>query len=139
MTDPPRSDRVAYSDSVAFIYDALKEENGSTEVSPFRTFKDIFMFAVFLGFRKGVRQKLPAGPKKTIRLDVFTREDKDLLYSVALVDTQSVEILESPANIVAIIEEYAQVGIYDLQSELLNKGGRALWNLVSLVSVQVDT
>ncbi|GHG32637.1 hypothetical protein GCM10017784_27730 [Deinococcus indicus] len=134
MTEAFRSDRVAYSESVSDIYDTLREDSGSIEVSPFRTFKDIFMFAVFLGFKKGVRQKMPSGPKKTIRLEVFSREDQDLLRAVALASDGSPEVLRSPSEVITIIEEYAHAGIYDLKTELLGQGGKVLWNLLELVN-----
>lgn len=137
MTEAFRSDRVAYSESVSNIYDTLREDSGSIEVSPFRTFKDIFMFAVFLGFKKGVRQKLPSGSRKTIRLEVFTREDQDLLRAVALAEAGSPEILRSLPEIITIIEEYAHAGVYDLKTELLGQGGKVLWNLVELVSPDI--
>lgn len=137
MTDAFRSDRVAYSESVSSIYETLREDSGSVEVSPFKTFKDVFMFSVFLGFKKGVRQKLPPGPKKTIRLEVFTREDQDLLRAVALAEAGSPEILRSLSEVITIVEEYAHSGIYDVQTELLEKGGKTLWNLIEMVSTEI--
>lgn len=134
MTDVSRSDRIAYPETVSAIYDALKEESGSIEVSPFKTFKDIFMFAVLLGFNKGVRHPLPSGSKKTIRLEVFTRQDRELLQAVAVAEAGSLEILNSPSSVISIVEEYGHTGIHDLQAELLNRDGKSLWNLVSLVS-----
>lgn len=136
MIDAFRSDRVAYSESVSNIYDILREDSGSVEVSPFKTFKDIFMFAVFLGFKKGVRQRLPPGPKKTIRLEVFTREDQDLLRAVAVAEAGSPDIMRSLPEIITIIEEYAHAGIHDVQTELLDKGGKTLWNLTTMVSTE---
>lgn len=133
MTEASRSDRVAYAESVSSIYDSLREEGSNVEASPFKTFKDVFMFAAFLGFNKRVRQKLPPGNRKTIRLEVFTREDRDLIQAIAIADSGSIDILRNFSEIVVIVEEYANAGIYDLQAELLKKDGKALWNLVELV------
>lgn len=128
-----RSERVNIDESVMQIYKDLTEES-SIETSPFKTYKDVFMFAVLCGYRKGERRKLPGGKKTTIRREVFTEDDFILLKAIALSHTRDVNVLLQLGDILTIAEEYAHAGIYDLEADLLGQGGRALWNLVGMLS-----
>lgn len=134
MAEPEisRSDRVSIDDSVIHIYKALTEDS-SIELSPFRTYKDVFMFAVMLGYRKGERRELLNGKKHTIRREVFSETDFLFLKVAAIAHARDVNILLDLRDILTIAEEYAHAGIYDLEADLLRQGGRALWNLVGLL------
>jgi len=131
--EPSRSDRVNIDDSVIHIYKDLTEDP-NIEQSPFRTYKDVFMFATSLGYRRGNRRQLPAGKKHTIRREVFTENDFTLLKAIAIATTGDVDVLLQLGDILTIAEEYAHTGIYDLKAYLLDQGGRSLWNLVDLLS-----
>ena len=128
-----RTDRVNIDDSVMQIYDELTEDP-SMEQSPFKTNKDVFMFAACLGYANGSRRQLPAGKKHTIRREVFTENDFTVLKAVAIATTSGVDVLLQLGDILTIAEEYAHAGIYDLRSHVLDQGGRPLWNLVDLAS-----
>jgi dnd system-associated protein 4 len=136
MTDTgsSRSDRVGIDETVVHIYKALTEDQ-SIEQAPFRTMKDIFMLAVCLGYQKGVRRDAPSGAKTTIRKEVFSERDFILLKAIAIATTGDVEVLQQQSNILTIAEEYAQVGIHDVNAYLLDQSGRPLWNLVELVNL----
>ncbi|GAB4190327.1 MAG: hypothetical protein OHK0022_02970 [Roseiflexaceae bacterium] len=125
-----RTDRVYIDDSVMEIYDALTE--GSVEQAPFRTFKDVFMLAVVLGYRRGLRQAAPTSAKRTIRKEVFTDNDYYLLKAIAIATTGDVAVLMHPGQILTLAEEYAQVGIHEIKAELIDQSGRPLWNLLNI-------
>ncbi len=128
-----RTDRVNIDESVMHIYDELTQ-HPSIEESPFKTNKDVFMFAVFLGYANGNRRQLSAGKKHTIRMEVFTESDFSILKAVAIATTKGVDVLLKLGDVLTIAEEYAHVGIHELKSSLLDQGGRPLWNLVDVVS-----
>ena len=127
-----RTDRVNIDDSVMHIYAELTEDP-SIEQSPFKTNKDLFMFATCLGYANSSRRHLPAGKKHTIRREVFTESDFTVLKAIAIATTSGVDVLLQLGDILTIAEEYAHAGIYDLKSYLLQQGGRPLWNLVGLL------
>lgn len=132
-TEPSRSDRVNIDDSVAPIYKQLVDGSNNEE-APFRTMKDVFMFAALLGYRQGRRRSLSTGKKITIRRDVLTENDFTLLKTLALAETSDVNVLQDLGKILTIAEEYAHAGIHELKAYLLDQGGQPLWNLVELVN-----
>jgi len=56
-----------------------------------------------------------------------------LLKSIAIGETGDVIVLSNVGEVLTIAEEYAHAGILELKDELLDRGGKPLWNLVSLV------
>lgn len=137
MIEPeqPRKERVLIDESVAEIYRELRADaNSQPEQSPFATNKDIFMLAACLGYRSGRRQVLPSGKKLDIRESVFLESDLAILKAIAIADTGDVEVLSQPGDILRIAEEYAQAGILDVRSYLLDEAGRPLWNLVAFLT-----
>jgi dnd system-associated protein 4 len=130
-----RGDRINISDSVIDIYKQLTE-NSSAEESPFVTYKDVFMFAMCLGSRTTPRQKLPSGKKHQIRRDIFTAGDFAFINAVAIAETGDVQVLSRLDEVLTIAEEYAQAGIYEMKSQLLEQRGRPLWNLIERLTIQ---
>jgi dnd system-associated protein 4 len=128
-----RSDRVNIDEAVIGIYHQLTE-GSSIEQAPFKMLKDVFMLAVAVGYRRGTRQPAPSTTRHTIRKEVFSDNDYQLLKAIAIATTGDVEVLLSQANVLTIAEEYAQVGIHEVKAELLDQPGGALWNLVEIVS-----
>lgn len=129
-----RKDRVNIDDDVIGIYHELtsKAEEGG-ELAPFRTHKDVFMLAVVLGYRRDMRRPAPSGAKHTIRREVFSEEDYQLLEAIAVATTGDVNVLLNQGAILTIAEEYAQAGIHDVKAELLDQGGQPLRNLVAML------
>jgi dnd system-associated protein 4 len=133
MTEPEiKRDTVAIDESVHEIYKQLTE--GSDPVSvPFRTMKDVFMWAAFLGYRKGERRPL-AGKRVTIfRWAQFIEQlDIPLLKALAIADQADVKVILSQNEILTIAEEYANAGIHELRASILDEPGQPLWNLVRM-------
>ena len=128
-----RSDRVIIDEALHPIYKELTD-GASPEQSPFPTMKDVFMLAVTLGYRKGTRHKAPPSSKVTIRRDVFKDNDLLLLKAIAIAETGDVDVLLREGEILMIAEEFAQAGIHEVKSHLLDQPGRPLWNLMNLLA-----
>ena len=127
-------DTVNIDESLHEIYQQLTE--GADPISvPFRTMKDVFMWAVSLGFQRGERRPL-SGKRVTIfRWAQFTSQaDIPLLKAVALADRSEVDILLEHEEILSIAEEYANAGIHDLRTSVLDDYSQPLWNLTNLIA-----
>jgi dnd system-associated protein 4 len=128
-------DTVAIDEAIHEIYKQLTEGNDPVNV-PFRTMKDIFMWAACLGYRRGERRPL-AGKRVTIfRWAQFAPQtDVPLLKALAIAASGDVNVLLSQDEILTIAEEYANTGIHELRASMLDEYGQPLWNLIgSLVS-----
>lgn len=129
-----RTDRVYIDESGSDVYRQLKSgANAQPEDAPFETFKDIFMLAACLGFRNRRRIRTNKVDSE-FRVSVFTEDDLSILKALAIAETGDVDVLTRDGEILAIAEEYANAGIYEVKAYLLDEGGRSLWNLVSLVN-----
>ncbi len=135
MNDIKGSDRVSIEDAVHDIYKLLSERSGqSPETEPFILMKDVFMWAVALGVKKGKRRPLQGGKEQIFRWDQFSQDvDVPALKIIALAETSDAEILLQEDQILRIAEEYANEGIRELKNELLDQPGEALWNLVNIL------
>lgn len=129
-------DTVAIDEGVHNIYKQLTEGNDIVNV-PFRTMKDVFMWAAILGYRNGERRSI-TGKKLTIfRWAQFSSQtDVPLLKALAIADDGNVDILTSQNEILIIAEEYANAGIHELRASVLDEYGQSLWNLVGTINAQ---
>jgi hypothetical protein len=93
------------------------------------------MMAVCYGFNKDSREPSPGSSSHTIRLDVFTEDDKMLLNAIAIATTGDVDVLMQKSKILTIAESYAQTGIIEVRYNLLDQPGLPLWNLVGIMKV----
>ena len=128
-----RSDRVYIDESGSDVYRQLKSgANAQPEDAPFETFKDLFMLAACLGFRNGRRIRTHK-PDSEFRVSVFSEDDLAILKALVIAETGDVDVLIRDGEILAIAEEYANAGIYEVKAYLIDEGGRPLWNLVDLL------
>ncbi len=133
MADDIR-DTVSIDETAHGIYKQLTEGTNILSV-PFRTMKDVFMWAVCLGVQQG--KKMPLATK---RVTVFrwaqfdSQTDVPLLKAIAIAETGDVNILLKRNDILNAVEEYANAGIYDLRDSLIGEFGQPLWNLVDTLS-----
>jgi dnd system-associated protein 4 len=125
---------VAIEETVHEIYKQLTEGN-DVESVPFRTMKDLFMWAVCLGYQQNKRRPLTGKRQTIFRWAQFTPQiDIPLLKAIAIADKGDLSVLLSQDEILNIAEEYANAGIYDLRDAVLDEFGQPLWNLVSIIS-----
>lgn len=129
-------DTVAIDEAVHDIYKQLTEGNDPLSV-PFRTMKDVFMWAACLGYQRGERRPL-AGKRVTIfRWAQFLPQlDVPLLKALAIAECEDTGVLLSQEDVIAIAEEFANCGIHELRSVVLLQQGQPIWNLVGLTSSQ---
>jgi dnd system-associated protein 4 len=137
MTESDASrDTVAIDESVHEIYKQLTEGNDPVSV-PFRTMKDVFMWAAMLGYRKGGRRSLTGKRTVIFRWTQFIEQvDIPLLKALAIVDSEDVNVIANQNEILSIAEEYANAGIHELRASVVNEPGQPLWNLVRLTQSQ---
>jgi dnd system-associated protein 4 len=135
MTDIVNSrETVAIDEAAHEIYKQLTEGSNPLEV-PFKTMKDLFMFATCLGVKLGIRRSLNSKKLTVFRWAQFdSQTDIPLLKAIAIADTDDVSVLLRRNDILTISEEYANAGIYELRASLLEEYGQPLWNLVVLLS-----
>lgn len=135
MSEVKGSDRVSIEKKVHELYIELSRQSKSgLEDAPFILMKDVFMWSVALGVEKGKRRELSGTKEQIFRWDQFSQDlDIPVLKTIALAETGDVEVLIDEANILRIAEEFANEGIWELKSRILDKQGKALWNLVDEV------
>ncbi|SRR5258708_40246501 len=118
------------------IYKELTESSNPLE-APFKTMKDVFMFATCLGVKLGIRRSLNSKKLTVFRWAQFdSQTDIPLLKAIAIAENSDVSVLLRRNDILTIAEEYANAGIYELRASLLEEYGQPLWNLVSILSPQ---
>jgi len=126
-------DAVAVDEAIHEIYRQLIEGNDPVSV-PFRTMKDVFMWAACLGYRHGERRPLTGKRVTIFRWAQFTPQvDVPLLKALAIADSGDVNVLLSEDEILTIAEEYANAGIHELRAGVLDEYGQPLWNLVAML------
>lgn len=137
MTDAATSrDTVAIAEAVHEIYRQLTEGNDPVSV-PFRTMKDVFMWAACLGYRRGERRPLTGKRVTIFRWAQFTPQiDVPILKALAIADSGDINVLLNQDEILTIAEEYANAGIHELRVSVLEEYGQPLWNLVAMLSNQ---
>lgn len=132
--DVNNRETVAIDEAAHEIYKQLTEGSNPLD-APFRTMKDLFMFATCLGVKLGIRRSLNSKKLTVFRWAQFdSQTDIPLLKAIAIAETDDVSVLLRRNDILTIAEEYANAGIYELRASLLEEFGQPLWNLVSLIS-----
>lgn len=96
-------------------YEQCFQELGNKSDKIFDSMKDVFMFAVTLGFRKQKRIPIQKTDGDDIRLIYFKDEDENIFNIIALADTGEMSILlpddEYREKKYKIVEEYANGGM----------------------------
>ena len=91
------------------------------------------MWAAVLGYRNGERRPITGKKVTVFRWAQFSSQtDVPLLKALAIASSEDVEVLLKQDNILDIAEEYANAGIHELRTSVLDEYGQPLWNLLSL-------
>ena len=135
MTEVKGSDRVSIEKKVHDIYIELsRQSNSGIENAPLTLMKDVFMWAVALGVKRGKQRELEGGKELIFRWDQFSQDiDIPALKSIALAETADASVLLDEARILRIAEKYANEGIREIKTRLLDSPGKPLWNLIDLI------
>lgn len=123
-------DTVNIDTAVHSIYKELSEGT-DIEASPFKTMKDIFMWSACLGYKIGERKPLSSKTMIFRWAQFSSQEDTPLLKAIAIADSEGLEVLRSQDQILSVIEEYANAGIYELKAQTIDEHGQPLWNLLN--------
>jgi dnd system-associated protein 4 len=122
------------------VYEKLCEVEGAV----FSQLKDLFLMSVSIGYKYGQRKKLSKRGKE-FHWSVFSKMEQSILNAVALSESDQIRILDDEYVVenevddkVTIIEEYANLGIEYIRSEVLDKGGNVIENLVAYLYSQKD-
>lgn len=126
-------DTVSIDESVHHIYKELTDGADPVTV-PFKTMKDVFLWAAALGFKRGERRPI-VGKKLTIfRWAQFsTQTDIPVIKAISLADGNDINVLLSQDEILSIAEDYANAGIHELRSNLIAEHGQPLFNLIKSI------
>ncbi len=131
-------DGVVVDDAVHNLYQQLTEGSDPLSV-PFRTMKDVFLWAASLGCREGRREPLTGRRVTIFRWAQFAPQtDLPLLKAMAIA-SEGVEALSSQDRILAIAEEFANAGIHELHAIVVGKFGQQLWNLLGALDPRNDS
>lgn len=130
------SERINIENDVHEIYKTITQQSGKDiEDQPFLSMKDVFMWAVALGFQAGRKRPLAPGRQQPFRWGQLSQElDVPALQAIAVADSGDVGILVQKDQILRIAEEYANEGIRILKAHMIDQPGRLLWNLASSLS-----
>jgi dnd system-associated protein 4 len=134
QTESRGGDRVSIDEDMHQLYRDLTEKcNEDPEGSPFLLMKDLFMWAVALGVK--AEKRMPLKKREAIfRWDQFSQySDIPVLQAIAISETNGVDVLLDQSQIIRIAEEYANMGINVIKSEMCNQPGQPLWNLVNMI------
>ncbi len=132
MTERMAASREAVyvDESVHEIYKRLTEGSDPIDV-PFRTMKDMFMWAASLGYQLGERHPLSGKRVMIFRWAQLTPQvDVPLLKALAIADSGNTDVLLSQGEILTVAEEYANAGVHDLRATVLDEYGQPLWKLI---------
>ena len=134
MNIPVNRDTVTIDDAVHYIYKELTDGADPVTV-PFKTMKDVFLWAASLGYKRGERRPV-SGKKVTIfRWAQFSpQNDIPVVKAITLADCDDINILLSQDEMLNIVEEYANAGIHELRSKIFDEHGQPLWNLTNMFS-----
>jgi len=133
MDIPASRDTVTIDESVHHIYKELTDGTDPVTV-PFKTMKDVFLWAAALGCKRGERRPI-AGKKLTIfRWAQFSfQTDIPMVKAIYLADSNNINALLSQDEMLNVVEEFANAGIHDLINRLTGRYGHLLFNLVDIL------
>ena len=125
-------DRIHIDECHHEFYKELTTER-EYKLQPFKTMKDLFLFATFVGYRRG--KKIPLEKRR----DIFAwarfsaQEDVPVLRSLAIAETGDVTVLADQDELLTIAEEYANGGIVEIREQVAEMPGNRIANLVGLL------
>ncbi|MEM3385754.1 MAG: hypothetical protein QW738_05375 [Nitrososphaeria archaeon] len=97
------------------LYIHIKDENIYKELEQNEFFKgksnkDLFLFAMAVGFKNKVRRPIES-KKEFVREEYLKEKDLVLLYALAIFETGKIDVINNKAEVYKIAEEYAHGGI----------------------------
>lgn len=112
--------------------------NKNSETAPFKTMKDVFLMAVWLGAKKARPRPLEGKRISPFKGQILSHDEQMYLRSIAIGKENSLDVIADPQKVVKIAEEYANVGIWDLDEILSTSSEGALWDLADYFLKELD-
>ena len=118
-----------------FHHDTYKDltSRSDEDMPPFESMKNLFMLAMFIGYKDGERKPLENKVGIFNWQQVKTHE-KSLIYALAVTVTGGVEVLADRNKILDIAEEYANGGIIQIEEKIKEMPGDKIDNLLDLLA-----
>ena len=130
--NPIQRDRIHIDESHHGLYKELTTEKEGL-LGPFKTMKDLFLFASLVGYRRGERKSLEKGVGIFSWAQFSAQEDVPTLRALAIAETGDVTVLASRDELLTIAEEYANGGIVKIRDQVAEMPGNRIANLVGLL------
>ena len=100
------------------------------QTAPFKTMKEVYMMAVYLGARAGRPRPLDGKRVSPFKGGVLSHDEQMLLRAVAMGHCKDPEVMADPQRVVRISEEFANAGIWKLEEILTSTSeDHPLWAL----------
>jgi len=99
------------------------------ESAPFKTMKDVFMAAIYIGAKLGHPRPLDGKRVSPFKGIVFDHDEQTFLRALAIGSTNDPDIISDPQKVARIAEEYANAGIWELEKILTATQEGPLWDL----------
>lgn len=125
-------DRIYIDESHHGLFKELTTETEGV-FQPFKTMKDLFLFATLVGYRRGERIILERGVGIFAWAQFSAQEDVPVLRSLAIAETGDVTVLANQDELLTITEEYANSGIVEIREQVAEMPGNRIANLVGLL------
>ena len=129
---PIQRDRIHIDESHHGLYQELTTEKEGL-LEPFKTMKDLFLFATLVGYRRGERKSLEKGVGIFSWAQFSAQEDVPVLRALAIAETGDVTVLASRDDLLTIAEQYANGGIVEIREQVAEMPGNRIANLVGLL------
>ena len=130
--NPIQRDRIHIDESHHGLYKELTTEKEGL-LEPFKTMKDLFLFATLVGYQCGERIPLGKGVGIFSWAQFSAQEDVPTLRALAIAETGDVTVLASRDELLTIAEEYANGGIVEIRGQIAEMPGNRIAHLVGLL------
>lgn len=127
-------DTVNIDESVHDVYRQLTEGNDLVS-SPFKTMKDVFLWAACLGYQRGERKPIIGKKLIIFRWAQFNAQiDIPTIKAISLSENGNIDVALNQEYMLSAIEEYANYGISYLRELSLDSYGKGLYGLVEIIN-----
>lgn len=135
-----------YSFNVTELSHALLDKYSQThpgvgknpETAPFRTMKDMFMMAVYIGSNLGRPRPLDGKRIAPFKGVLLNHDEQMYLRSVAIGSTADPNVIADPQRVVRISEEFANAGIWELHRIITTSDEGPLWDLADYFADELN-
>jgi len=83
--------------------------------------KDIFLLSALIGFKNKKNIPIKGAKDSYVRTEYLKDEDYSIINSIAIIDSDNLEIIFNKKEVFEIVEEYAHGGIEILKNMLFEK------------------